>query len=55
MKKYKVEVWFSLVETWEVLAENEEDAKNNYTNGYETDRNVLENDIVEVEEIDENT
>ena len=51
MKTYRVEVWVSQIETWEVLADNEEDARNNYNDGNETFCNVLENDIVEVEKI----
>ena len=55
MKTYRVDVWVSQIETWEVLADNEEDARNNYNDGNETFCNVLENDIVEVEKINENT
>jgi hypothetical protein len=53
MKKYRVEVWVSQIETWEVLADNEEDARNNYNDGYEKFCTVEENNIENVEEINE--
>ena len=53
MKKYRVEVWVSQIETWEVLADNEKDARNNYNDGYEKFCTVEENNIENVEEINE--
>jgi len=53
MKKYRVEVWVSQIETWEVLADNEEDARNNYNDGYLQINSVEENNIENVEEINE--
>ena len=55
MKKYKVEVWVTQVETWEVRADNEEDARKNYNDGYEKFCTVEESSIENVEEINDNT
>ena len=53
MKVFRVEVWVTQVETWEVLADNEEDARKNYNDGYEKFCNVEEINIENVEEVDE--
>tara|TARA_R100001224_G_scaffold98492_1_gene68849 strand:+ start:364 stop:531 length:168 start_codon:yes stop_codon:yes gene_type:complete len=55
MKKYRVQVRRDVIETFKVLAENEEDAKENYTDGNEVSWEQIESEILEVEEIDDNT
>ena len=44
-----VEVQRTIIETFKVLAENEEDAKENYYNGDEVDWEQISNKIMKVE------
>ena len=55
MKKYRVEVRRNVIETFEVLAENKEQAEENYTDGNEVSWEQIESEILEVEEINDNT
>ena len=55
MKTYRVDVQRTIIETFKVLAENEEDAKEKYSDGNEVSWDQIESEILEVEEIDDNT
>ena len=55
MKKYRVEVRRNVIETFEVLAENKEQAEENYTDGNEVSWEQIESEILEVEEINDIT
>ena len=46
MKKYIVEVRRNVIETFEVLAENEEDAEENYTDGNEIGWEQIESEVL---------
>ena len=49
MKTYRVDVQRTIIETFEISAENEEDAKENYYNGDEVDWEQISNKIMKVE------
>ena len=55
MKKYMVEVQRTIIETFNVLADNEEDARENYSDGNEVSWDQIESEILYVEEINDNT
>lgn len=55
MKKYMVEVQRTIIETFKVLADNEEDARENYSDGNEVSWDQIESEILYVEEINDNT
>ena len=46
MKKYIVEVRRNVIETFEVLAENKEDAEQNYTDGNEISWEQIESEVL---------
>ena len=46
MKKYIVEVRRNVIETFEVLAENEEDAEENYADGNEISWEQIESEVL---------
>ena len=46
MKTYIVEVRRNVIETFEVLAENEEDAEENYTDGNEIGWEQIESEVL---------
>jgi|TARA_R100000654_G_scaffold49243_1_gene75394 hypothetical protein len=49
MKTYRVDVQRIIIETFEISAENEEDARKNYYDGNEVDWEQIENEITKVE------
>ena len=53
MKKYIVEVQKTIIETFEVLAENKEQAEENYSDGNEIDWDQIESEVLNVEKINE--
>ena len=46
MKKYIVEVRRNVIETFEVLAENEQDAEENYADGNEISWEQIESEVL---------
>jgi hypothetical protein len=50
MKTYEIEVWKEVTEVWVVEAENEEEAKENYTDGHEK---ISETESIDFKRIEE--
>ena len=51
MKTYEIEVWKEVTEVWTVCAENEEDAKANYTDGHEKISETESIDFKRIQEV----
>ena len=51
MKTYEIEVWKEVIEVWSVCAENEEDAKANYTDGHEKVSETQSIDFKRIQEV----
>ena len=49
MKTYRVDIQRTIIETFEISAESEEDARKNYYNGSEVDWEQISNKITKVE------
>jgi|TARA_B100000073_G_scaffold159432_1_gene131708 hypothetical protein len=55
MKRYRIEVQSTIIEFFEISAENKEDAEENYYDGKEVSWEQIESEILNVEEINDNT
>jgi hypothetical protein len=53
MKTYEIEVWKEVTEVWTVCAENEEDAKANYTDGHEKISETESIDFKRIQEVND--